>query len=75
MVSFIPESNFFFKNGEKGALAPTFPSGFFDPLIKKKSIPGFYIGVQYTADDIMKLSHIVVLNLNKSRQELTSVSL
>ncbi|EBP4151687.1 fimbrial biogenesis outer membrane usher protein, partial [Escherichia coli] len=38
---FYTRKQLFFKNGEKGALAPTFPSGFFDPLIKKNTIPGF----------------------------------
>ncbi|EKS3042745.1 fimbrial biogenesis outer membrane usher protein, partial [Salmonella enterica subsp. enterica serovar Schwarzengrund] len=52
---FYTRKQLFFKNGEKGALAPTFPSGFFDPLIKKNTIPGFYIGAQYTADNIIKI--------------------
>ncbi|EOB8860439.1 fimbria/pilus outer membrane usher protein (plasmid) [Escherichia coli] len=52
---FYTRKQLFFKNGENGALAPEFPFGFFDELLKKNITPDYRYGIKYNADEIMKV--------------------
>lgn len=52
---FYTRKQLFFKNGESGALAPEFPFGFFDELLKKNIIHDYQYGIKYNADEIMKV--------------------